>query len=123
MEACPRARTILTTSASSTGSLGAFSAPSPIGSAAGPQAVSAPHPWPRQDLSVPNNARFHHPTPGAAAPKERGLHPPDALLSWVIRHLPSGEAKVSDEDYGATKRRALARNDAAVDRVGARRAP
>jgi len=58
--------------------------------------------------------RYHHPPPGAKAATERGLHPPIALLSWLIRNFPLPEAKVAGTNQIAVKRRALARRDPSV---------
>jgi len=73
--------------------------------AAGPGA----HPWQGQDLQVLE--RYHHPAPKAETPTERGLQPPVALLSWLIRHFPVAESKVRGTGAVAVKRRALARHD------------
>lgn len=70
------------------------------------------HPWQTQDLTVTD--RFHHPPPGATSPTERGLQPPVALLSWLIRNFPLPESAVVGDDEVAIKRQALARRNPAV---------
>lgn len=82
--------------------------------AAGP----GPRPWNAQDLEV--RERYHHPAPGATKSKERGLQPPVALLSWLIRIFPVAEADVLGDDTVAKKRQALARRDPAVIAIGGR---
>ncbi len=79
-----------------------------------------PHPWHEQDLSVAATDRFHAPISGAKTPKEKGLYPPVALLSWLIRNFPMRETAVSGEDEVARKRKALARREPAVIAEGLR---
>lgn len=80
----------------------------PLDLAAGP----GEHPWQAQDLRVLE--RYHHPAPGATEPGERGLHPPVALLSWLIRNFPNAESGLVGDDAVAMKRTGLAARDPAV---------
>lgn len=78
-----------------------------LGLAAG----AGPHPWDVQDLEV--LSRHHAPTSDDDPTRERGLHPPVALLSWLIRNLPVPVEMIPGDGPAADHRRALARRDPA----------
>jgi hypothetical protein len=59
-------------------------------------------PWRQHDLTV----KEHH-----WAPVEKGLHPPVALLSWLVRNLPASPEDFPGSDDISANRRLLAEGD------------